>query len=346
MCNISGYIGNKQAAPVLVEMLKKQEGFCGGYYTGIITYHEGKLYTAKVVGDVDRLLAETDALNFPGTCGLIHSRSRSGGDWHHAHPFVSQDKNLAMVLNGGIVRYAPVYNGGGVAQELYELGFRFDTETEYTDAMKGHCILANGNCVHNSEAICHYTDYGIKHKGLTTAAALEQAFIRMPQESVALAMNAQDGAAISFANYNMPMFVARTEEEVFFSSFSIALPTDRDYFVSGYIPPASSGSITLEETKVHRFKPALPIGNLTPEIVHEGYAIIMKMLQEEAPCSIGRLNNGVRGLWGELIDQRYPLTYSVLQGLKDAGKLEVVKVEREDTDPSMVSPSFQLALKK
>ena len=43
MCNISGYIGNQQAAPILIEMLRKQEGFCGGYYTGIVTYHEGKL---------------------------------------------------------------------------------------------------------------------------------------------------------------------------------------------------------------------------------------------------------------------------------------------------------------
>ena len=345
MCNISGYIGNRRAAPILIDMLKKQEGFCGGYYTGIITYHEGKLYTAKVVGNVDRLLAETDALNFPGTCGLIHSRSKSGGDVHHAHPFVSQDGNLAMVLNGGIVRYAPVYNGGGVAQELYELGFRFDTETEYTDAMKGHCLLANGNCVHNSEAICHYTDYGIKHKDLTTAAALEQAFIRMPQESVALALNANDGNKISFANYNMPMSVARTEDEVFLSSMSIAFPTDRDFFVSDYILPASSGSITLEETRVHRFKPALPIGNLTPQIVHDGYESIMKLLTEEAPCSIGKLNNGVRGLWGELIDQRYPLTYSVLQDLQNAGKLEIVKTEREGIQPGLTAPLYQLALK-
>lgn len=345
MCNISGYIGNKQVAPILVEMLKKQEGFCGGYYTGIITYHEGKLYTAKVVGDVDRLLAETDALNFPGTCGLIHSRSKSGGDVHHAHPFVSQDKKLAMVLNGGVVRYAPVYDGASAAKELYDLGVRFDSETEYSEAMKGHCILPNGNCAHNSEVICHYTDHHQKTEGLSTAAALEKAFIRMPQETVALAMHAHDGNTISFANYNMPMSVARTEEEVFFSSFSIAFPTDRDYFVTSYIPPASSGSITLQETKMHRFKPALPIGNMTPQIVHDGYEIVLKLLKEEGPCSIGKLNKGVRGLWGDLIDQRYPLVYSILQDLQNAGKLEIVKSVREGLTPEYTAPLYQVALK-
>jgi hypothetical protein len=346
MCNIAGYIGNKRAAPILVEMLKKQEGFCGGFYTGIITYHEGTLYTAKVIGDVDRLLAETDALNFPGTCGLIHSRSKSGGDVHHAHPFVSNDGNLAMVLNGGIVRYAPVYNGADTAKELDALGVRFDTETEYTDAMKGHCLLPNGHCVHNSQVVCHYTDYYKKSEGLSTSAALEKIFLRMPQESVALAMHAEDGPTVSFANYNMPMSVARTEDEVFLSSMSIVFPEDRDYFVSGYIPPASSGSITLEETKIHRFKPALPIGNLTPEIVHAGYEIIVKMLEEEAPCGIGKLNNGVRGLWGELIDQRYPLTYSVLQDLQNAGKLEIVKTQREGVTPEYTAPLYYAVLKK
>ena len=345
MCNISGYIGNRQAAPILIDMIKRQEGFCGGYYTGIITIHEGKLYTAKVVGDVDRLLAETDALNFPGTCGLIHSRSKSGGDVHHAHPFVSQDGNLAMVLNGGVVRYAPVYDGSAIARELYALGVHFDTETEHTDAMKGHCILPNGNCVHNSEVICHYTDHHQKTQGLSTAAALEKAFVCMPQESVALAMHAHDGNTISFANYNMPMSVARTEEEVFLSSMSIAFPTDREYFVTSYIPPASAGSITLDETRMHRFKPVLPIGNLTPQIVHDGYEIIMKLLKEEGPCSIGKLNKGVRGLWGDLIDQRYPLTYSVLQDLQNAGKLEIVKTEREGIIPGLVAPFYQVALK-
>ena len=37
MCNIAGYVGTKQAAPILLDMLKKQEGYGGGYYSGIAT---------------------------------------------------------------------------------------------------------------------------------------------------------------------------------------------------------------------------------------------------------------------------------------------------------------------
>ncbi len=56
MCNIAGYIGNRPAAPILIEMLRKQEWLDGGLSTGIATIHEGKLYYAKVVGDVEALV--------------------------------------------------------------------------------------------------------------------------------------------------------------------------------------------------------------------------------------------------------------------------------------------------
>ena len=65
MCNIAGYVGTKQASPILLEMMRAQEGFCGGYYTGIATICEGKLYYAKLTGDTARLEALTEAANLP-----------------------------------------------------------------------------------------------------------------------------------------------------------------------------------------------------------------------------------------------------------------------------------------
>ena len=47
MCNIAGYVGEKEAAPILVEMLKREEIFDGGYSTGIITIHNGKFYCKR-----------------------------------------------------------------------------------------------------------------------------------------------------------------------------------------------------------------------------------------------------------------------------------------------------------
>ena len=61
MCNIAGYVGERDAAPILIGMMKREEGFAGGYYTGIATLSGGRLYHAKLTGDTDRLLALTGA---------------------------------------------------------------------------------------------------------------------------------------------------------------------------------------------------------------------------------------------------------------------------------------------
>ena len=47
MCNIAGYVGSRPAAPILLDMMRKQEGFAGGYFSGIATIHDGKLYHAS-----------------------------------------------------------------------------------------------------------------------------------------------------------------------------------------------------------------------------------------------------------------------------------------------------------
>ena len=99
MCIIAGYTGKRAAAPILIEMLKKTEYIDGGLSTGIATIHEGKLYMRKVVGDVDTLLRETDVLSLPGTTGIIHSRT-AGDHVETAHPFLSDDGELALVSNG------------------------------------------------------------------------------------------------------------------------------------------------------------------------------------------------------------------------------------------------------
>ena len=67
MCNIAGYVGTRPAAPILLEMMKNEEGFAGGYNTGIATIHQGELYHTKLVGCTQKLMDETEALPFPET---------------------------------------------------------------------------------------------------------------------------------------------------------------------------------------------------------------------------------------------------------------------------------------
>lgn len=59
MCNIADYNGTRQAAPILLQMIRAQEGLDGGFYTGIATFHEGRLNieTRYVPGDREHLRA-------------------------------------------------------------------------------------------------------------------------------------------------------------------------------------------------------------------------------------------------------------------------------------------------
>ena len=58
MCNIAGYIGPERAAPILIDMIRKQEGLNGGFFTGIVTVAEDGLHYAKVMGDLSELLRQ------------------------------------------------------------------------------------------------------------------------------------------------------------------------------------------------------------------------------------------------------------------------------------------------
>ena len=63
MCNIAGYIGSKKATPILFEMIKKQEGYAGGYYAGIATIKDNKILSHKLTGSID-MLENTFAKDF------------------------------------------------------------------------------------------------------------------------------------------------------------------------------------------------------------------------------------------------------------------------------------------
>ena len=99
MCVIAGYSGKRRAAPLLIEMMKKIEYVDGGYATGIATVHEGKIYYAKAIGDVEMLLRTTDAMDLPGTVGIIHTRP-NGEFFTITHPYFDADMTVAMVENG------------------------------------------------------------------------------------------------------------------------------------------------------------------------------------------------------------------------------------------------------
>jgi glutamine---fructose-6-phosphate transaminase (isomerizing) len=124
MCGIVGYVGKRQAAPILLEGLHLLE-YRGYDSAGIAIGGKGKLRIAKRKGRV-RELDELKPLRFKGTFGIAHTRWATHGEPsdRNAHPHCDAAGRYAVVHNG-IVENAEVLKA-----HLTERGYEFSSDTD------------------------------------------------------------------------------------------------------------------------------------------------------------------------------------------------------------------------
>ena len=126
MCGIVGYTGSQEAAPVLLEGLKKLE-YRGYDSAGIAVLDNNRISVSKVTGRIANLCEKTaDGKNCPGTAGIGHTRWATHGapTDTNAHPHMSNDGKFAVVHNGIIENYI------ALREELTEKGYRFESQTD------------------------------------------------------------------------------------------------------------------------------------------------------------------------------------------------------------------------
>ena len=128
MCGIVGYIGTKEAFPILIKGLRRLE-YRGYDSAGVaLVNDDGALNVYKTKGKVDNLVEYCGDKNISGTVGIAHTRWATHGEpsSRNAHPHYSSSKNLAIIHNGIIENYADL------KRKLKEKGvsFRSDTDTE------------------------------------------------------------------------------------------------------------------------------------------------------------------------------------------------------------------------
>ncbi len=107
MCGIVGYIGEAQAAPILLDGLSKLE-YRGYDSAGIAVYDGEEIRVQKATGRLKALSELThDGATMPGTLGIGHTRWATHGAPSNvnAHPHYNQDKTIAVVHNGIIENY-------------------------------------------------------------------------------------------------------------------------------------------------------------------------------------------------------------------------------------------------
>ena len=256
MCTIAGYAGAKQAAPILIDMLKREEYMDSGLSTGIATIHEGRLYTAKVLGDVNELLHSTDAIHFPGTVGIIHSRT-SNNLLSHAHPFLSADEKLALVLNGTFREV----NCEAFAEESNRIMAAFFEEgvvkTAYTPskASTNPRVLPNGMKYHDSESYALRIGRMLEHSAPENMArdmaeATRVALSQLPGDIIILGVHQDLPDTVTVGTVTRPMTCGFGDGETYLATSAMAFPREVQQRPIVSIPPTAICQITPEGLKI------------------------------------------------------------------------------------------------
>ena len=133
MCGIVGYIGCRQAAPVLLDGLSRLE--YRGYDSAGLAMRSGGSYVVvvKAKGRLKALSDKTDAGRMlEGTCGIGHTRWATHGEPSelNAHPHISDDCAVVGVHNGIIENYQEL------KEKLLKKGYAFHSQTDTEVAVK------------------------------------------------------------------------------------------------------------------------------------------------------------------------------------------------------------------
>ncbi|MGQ9854809.1 MAG: glutamine--fructose-6-phosphate transaminase (isomerizing), partial [Candidatus Oleimicrobiaceae bacterium] len=127
MCGIVGYVGKRQAVPILLDGLKRLE-YRGYDSAGLAVVEEGSIWFAKHAGKVSELELRVGSRPALGTVGIGHTRWATHGvpNEINAHPHTDCHRRIALVHNGIIENHA------ALKAELEKSGhlFRSATDTE------------------------------------------------------------------------------------------------------------------------------------------------------------------------------------------------------------------------
>src|SRR5215831_8709637 len=109
MCGIFGYVGRREAEPLLIKGLRQLE-YRGYDSAGVATLTGSHLHLRRCAGRIAKLMQLLEARPAPGCTGISHTRWATHGPATdtNAHPHSGGNDLLAVVHNGVIDNYAPL----------------------------------------------------------------------------------------------------------------------------------------------------------------------------------------------------------------------------------------------
>ena len=330
MCNIAAYAGERAAAPILLEMLRRQQDYDGGMCVGIATIHEGRLYYRKIKGNVDDLIKYTDALYLPGKIGIAHTRPGGTPEtYNFAHPFITEDETVAGITNG--TAPFPEYHikVQDVANMLEEAGYKFRGEAFGIES--NFPKLKNGShvsCVDVRTNLVHY----YYNQGMSMTAAISKMAAECYTDSVFGALNIDTPDKIYILRTTRPAATLKTDDGIYVASTRFAFPDGIKGEV-GQLPVMYPCEITKDEIiidKKNKMTGCEEISELTDYSFEEGYKRISALLsgKADAPLYFDDLELAVGRDMRDLFPgdhrliQHARLVYDVLWRLTEEGKLK------------------------
>ena len=217
MCGIVGYIGDRKAAPILLDGLSKLE-YRGYDSAGLaVRDGDGKVQIVKAKGRLKALSEKTnDGESLTGNLGIGHTRWATHGEpsEKNAHPHSSDDGNVTVVHNGIIENYQEL------KEKLLKNGYSFYSETD-------------------TEVVTKLVDYYYKKYLGTPVDAIAKTMVRV-RGSYALAIIFKDYPdEIWVARKDSPMILGVTEKESFMASdVPAVLKYTRDIYYVGNLEMA------------------------------------------------------------------------------------------------------------
>lgn len=193
MCGIVGYIGDKQAYPILLKGLKRLE--YRGYDSAGVALMNGQINLYKCKGKVSDLENFVAGKNLEGTTGIGHTRWATHGPPNdtNAHPHYSQSKDLVIIHNGIIENYLPLKEG------LSKRGYTFRSDTD-------------------TEVLIHLVEYIRDHENIPLEEAVRLALNEVVGAYAIVVMSQKEPGKLIAAKKSSPLVIGIGEGEYFIAS--------------------------------------------------------------------------------------------------------------------------------
>jgi glutamine---fructose-6-phosphate transaminase (isomerizing) len=221
MCGIVGYVGHRDATPLIVDGLRHLE-YRGYDSAGVAILQDGQFQIRRDTGRVSDLSRRIEESPVSGTIGIGHTRWATHGRpaEHNAHPHVSMLGDVVLVHNGIVENYL------ALRDELREQGVEFssETDTEVIAQMIAR-ILSHDASLDITEATRRAV---VRLQGAHVLVVMS---VRQPDRLVVVRIGNAGGAAIGvgagehFVASDIPAILEHTRDMIFLDSRQIATVT-------------------------------------------------------------------------------------------------------------------------